>query len=108
VRLVSLAAQQFVSDVAAEALDVAKQRGAAGTKDKRERGIPEGGGAAGGAGAPGAAGGSSKKERRYVLTSEDLAEALSGKGVRIAKPPYFAQGGAPQGGAGGAGGAAGR
>ncbi len=87
-RLISLAAQQFVSDVAAEAADVAVQRRSAGAKERRERGLDAA---------------DRKGDKRLVLTAEDLSEALAGRGVRVAKPPYFV-GSAP--GSGGAGGSA--
>jgi len=70
-RLVSLAAQKFVSDVAGEALQHARLRG----------------GAAGTAG--GAASRKGSKERNVVMTTEDLSSALGEQGVVVKKPPYF-------------------
>ena len=70
-RLVSLAAQKFVSDVAGEALQHARLRG----------------GAAGPAG--GAASRKGSKERNVVMTTEDLSSALGEQGVVVKKPPYF-------------------
>ena len=67
-RLVSLAAQKFVSDVAGEALQHARLRG----------------GAAGGA-----ASRKGSKERNVVMTTEDLSSALGEQGVVVKKPPYF-------------------
>ena len=70
-RLVSLAAQKFVSDVAGEALQHARLRGGAGSN----------------AGSAGSRKGS--KERNVVMTTEDLASALGEQGVVVKKPPYF-------------------
>ena len=67
-RLVSLAAQKFVSDVAGEALQHARLRA----------------GAAGGA-----ASRKGSKERNVVMTTEDLSSALGEQGVVVKKPPYF-------------------
>ena len=69
-RLVSLAAQKFVSDVAGEALQHARLRGGAvgtGTAGSRK----------------------GSKERNAVMTTEDLASALGEQGVVVKKPPYF-------------------
>ena len=88
-RLVSLAAQQFVCDVAAQAAEVAQQRRAAGGRERRERGLDAA---------------DKRGDKRLVLTSEDLAQALAGRGVRMAKPPYFVAPPPPPGG-GAAGGA---
>ena len=73
VRLISLAAQQFVRDVAAEAADVAMQRRGVVAPPKP----------------PGAPTDKRAPVPRLVLTSEDLAQALAGRGVRVARPPYF-------------------
>ena len=70
-RLVSLAAQKFVSDVAGEALQHARIRG----------------GAVGAGSAAGSRKGS--KERNAVMTTEDLASALGEQGIVVKKPPYF-------------------
>ena len=70
-RLVSLAAQKSVSDVAGEALQHARLRA----------------GAAGPAG--GAASRKGSKERNVVMTTEDLSSALGEQGVVVKKPPYF-------------------
>jgi len=63
-RLVSLAAQKFVSDVANDALTHCKMR---------QANMPSKKG----------------KEKRYVMTSEDLASALGEQGVTVKKPPYY-------------------
>ncbi len=64
-RLVSLAAQKFVSDVANDALQHCKMRNA-GQQVKTK-----------------------SKDRKYVMTMEDLSQALGSQGVQVKKPPYF-------------------
>lgn len=66
IRLVSLAAQKFVSDVANDALQHCKIRGASQTS-KTSKG----------------------KDRRYTLTMEDLTPALAEYGITVKKPHYF-------------------
>lgn len=66
IRLVSLAAQKFVSDVANDALQHCKTRGASQTS-KTSKG----------------------KDRRYSLTMEDLTPALAEYGITVKKPHYF-------------------
>jgi hypothetical protein len=66
IRLVSLAAQKFVSDVANDALQHCKTRGASQTS-KTSKG----------------------KDRRYTLTMEDLTPALAEYGITVKKPHYF-------------------
>jgi transcription initiation factor TFIID subunit 10 len=63
-RLVSLAAQKFVSDVASDALDSCKMRQSNNAT-------------------------TNKKEKKYALTTEDLSLALGDQGVNVRKPPYF-------------------
>ncbi|XP_048581785.1 transcription initiation factor TFIID subunit 10-like, partial [Nematostella vectensis] len=65
VRLVSLAAQKFISDVANDALQHCKMRGSGQSSRK------------------------SGKDKRYTLTMEDLTPALNEYGVNVKKPPYF-------------------
>ena len=64
-RLVSLAAQKFVSDVASDALTNCKMRQASATTTAKKG-----------------------KEKKYVMTTEDLYLAL-GQGVNVRKPPYY-------------------
>eukprot|EP00095_Tigriopus_kingsejongensis_P011289 snap_masked-scaffold14_size734282-processed-gene-2.4 protein:Tk11289 transcript:snap_masked-scaffold14_size734282-processed-gene-2.4-mRNA-1 annotation:"transcription initiation factor tfiid subunit 10-like protein" len=64
VRIMSIAAQKFVADIANDALQHSKMRGASQTNKKG-------------------------KERKLVLTNEDLAQALSDQGVTLKKPPYY-------------------
>ena len=64
VRLISLAAQKYISDVANDALQHCKMRGAGVTNKKN-------------------------KDRKYVLTNEDLGQALADQGITLKKPPYF-------------------
>jgi len=65
VRLISLAAQKFISDVANDALQFSRIRGAGQSSKK------------------------AGKEKRYTLTMEDLGPALSEYGVNVKKPQYF-------------------
>jgi len=65
-RLVSLAAQKFVSDVANDALQHCKMRNAGQTMKN-----------------------SKSKDRKYVMTMEDLGHALGNQGVTVKKPPYY-------------------
>nr|CAD7425631.1 unnamed protein product [Timema monikensis] len=65
-RLISLAAQKFISDVANDALQHCKTRGAS-QNTKPTKG----------------------KDRRYTLTMEDLTPALADYGITVKKPNYF-------------------
>ncbi|XP_065060732.1 transcription initiation factor TFIID subunit 10-like [Rhopilema esculentum] len=65
VRLASLAAQKFVSDIAHDALQHCKMRGSG--QNSRKSG----------------------KDKRYTLTMEDLIPALAEYGINVKKPPYF-------------------
>lgn len=65
IRIISLAAQKFVSDVVTDALQHAKMRGSGQSSKK------------------------SGKDKKYTLTVEDLAPALSEYGIHIKKPNYF-------------------
>ncbi|TRY64312.1 hypothetical protein TCAL_01844 [Tigriopus californicus] len=64
VRIMSIAAQKFVADIANDALQHCKMRGAGQTNKKN-------------------------KDRKYVLTNDDLAQAMSDQGITLKKPPYF-------------------
>mmetsp|Transcript_20381 Transcript_20381/g.34154 ORF Transcript_20381/g.34154 Transcript_20381/m.34154 type:complete len:132 (-) Transcript_20381:317-712(-) len=79
-RLISLAAQKFVSDIAEEANWYTAQRQQIGMKAKHDQGFDV-------------------RDKRKVLTTEDLAAAIKEYGVSIKKPVYFADE-APGGGAG--------
>mmetsp|Transcript_14255 Transcript_14255/g.62047 ORF Transcript_14255/g.62047 Transcript_14255/m.62047 type:complete len:130 (-) Transcript_14255:1695-2084(-) len=72
-RLVSLAAQRFISQVSADARACAQQRFEMQAKDKRERGLDP-------------------RDRRVVLTIDDLHAALNDYGLDLRKPEYFAGG----------------
>ncbi|KAF3420300.1 hypothetical protein E2986_10278 [Frieseomelitta varia] len=65
VRLVSLAAQKFISEVANDALQHCKTRGA--NQNTKTKG----------------------KDRRYTLTMEDLTPAVAEYGIIVKKPHYF-------------------
>ncbi|XP_076318471.1 transcription initiation factor TFIID subunit 10-like [Tachypleus tridentatus] len=64
VRLISLATQKFISDIANDALQHCKMRGAGQSKK-------------------------TSKDKRYTLTMEDLNPALMEYGIHIKKPHYF-------------------
>ncbi|XP_062854467.1 transcription initiation factor TFIID subunit 10 [Trichomycterus rosablanca] len=66
IRLISLAAQKFVSDIANDALQHCKMKGTASGSSR-----------------------SKTKDKKYTLTMEDLAPALSEYGVNVKKPYYF-------------------
>ncbi|KND01702.1 uncharacterized protein SPPG_03497 [Spizellomyces punctatus DAOM BR117] len=67
-RLLALAAQKFVSDIAVDALQYCKIRGQGPqTKDRRNM----------------------TKDKRTVLTMDDLSAALADHGVNMKKPEYF-------------------
>ncbi|XP_074654919.1 transcription initiation factor TFIID subunit 10-like [Tubulanus polymorphus] len=65
VRLVSLATQKFISDVANDALQHCKMRGAG--QSSKTKG----------------------KDKKYTLTIDDLTPALSEYGINVKKPYYF-------------------
>jgi len=67
VKLVSLAAQKFVSDVAADALTHCKMRQNSMSNMNKKQG----------------------KDRKFVMTTEDLSQALGEQGVSVKKPPYY-------------------
>ncbi|XP_042485307.1 transcription initiation factor TFIID subunit 10-like [Macadamia integrifolia] len=69
IRLVAVATQKFVSEVATDALQQCKARQAAAVKDKREK---------------------QQKDKRLILTMEDLSKALREYGVNMKHQEYFA------------------
>jgi transcription initiation factor TFIID subunit 10 len=64
-RLISVAAQKFVADIAYNALQHCKMRG--GGKDTKKN----------------------SKDKKYTMTTEDLAMALGEQGITVKKPPYY-------------------
>jgi len=64
-RLIAIAAQKFVSDVAGDALQLYKMRQASMPSKTKS------------------------KDKKYVLTLEDLTQALADHGVQVKKPAYF-------------------
>ncbi|XP_069112132.1 transcription initiation factor TFIID subunit 10-like isoform X3 [Argopecten irradians] len=64
-RLMSLAAQKFISDIANDALQHCKMK-ASGQSSKKQN-----------------------KDKKLVLTMEDLTPALSEYGINVKKPAYF-------------------
>ncbi|XP_057646043.1 transcription initiation factor TFIID subunit 10-like [Chionomys nivalis] len=66
IRLISLAAQKFISDIANDALQHCKMKGTASGSSR-----------------------SKSKDRKYTLTMEDLTPALSDHGINVKKPHYF-------------------
>ena len=72
-RLISLATQRFVQQVADDAYRCAVQRNQAQIKEKKEKGYDT-------------------RDKRIVLENEDLAAALKDYGVNFHKAPYFVGG----------------
>ncbi|XP_018570273.1 transcription initiation factor TFIID subunit 10 [Anoplophora glabripennis] len=71
VRLISIAAQKFISDIANDALQHCKMRStnsSSHSSSKSKQGT---------------------KDRRYCLTMEDLTPALAEFGITIKKPHYY-------------------
>ncbi|XP_057645502.1 transcription initiation factor TFIID subunit 10-like [Chionomys nivalis] len=66
IRLISLAAQKFISDIANDALQHCKMKGTASGSSQ-----------------------SKSKDHKYTLTMEDLTPALSDHGINVKKPHYF-------------------
>ncbi|KAM6438746.1 transcription initiation factor TFIID subunit 10 [Rhynochetos jubatus] len=66
IRLISLAAQKFISDIANDALQHCKMKGTASGSSR-----------------------SKSKDKKYTLTMEDLAPALAEYGINVKKPHYF-------------------
>ncbi|PRQ53004.1 putative transcription initiation factor TFIID, 23-30kDa subunit [Rosa chinensis] len=69
IRLVAVATQKFVAEVATDALQQCKARQAAVVKDKRDK---------------------QQKDKRPILTIEDLSKALHEYGVNVKHQEYFA------------------
>ncbi|BBG95024.1 TBP-associated factor II 15 [Prunus dulcis] len=69
IRLVAVATQKFVSEVATDALQQCKARQASVVKDKRDK---------------------QQKDKRLILTMEDLSRALREYGVNVKHQEYFA------------------
>ncbi|OMO90639.1 Transcription initiation factor TFIID, 23-30kDa subunit [Corchorus olitorius] len=70
IRLVAVATQKFVADVASDALQHCKARQAAVVKDKRDK---------------------QQKDKRLVLTMDDLSKSLREYGVNVKHQEYFAE-----------------
>eukprot|EP00049_Salpingoeca_infusionum_P002257 m.55226 g.55226 ORF g.55226 m.55226 type:complete len:147 (-) comp11471_c1_seq2:1683-2123(-) len=62
-RIVSLATQKFVADVAQDAFQISQQRTSTGKKQQRER--------------------------HKVLQVQDLSQALNERNINVVKPPYY-------------------
>ena len=82
VRLVALAAQKFVSDVANDALQHCKMRVHSQQQQQQQ---PQSGGQSGGGKKPN----NPNEKKKFVMTTEDLSLALADQGVTLKKPPYY-------------------
>ena len=80
-RLVAVAAQKFVTDVASGAMAACKVRQAREAREVRAKGKK----AEADAGQPG-----DGQQKRYVMTVEDLSQSLGDYGINVRKRPYFA------------------
>ncbi|KAJ8637203.1 hypothetical protein MRB53_011470 [Persea americana] len=69
IRLVAVATQKFIADVASDALQQCKARQSAVVKDKKDK---------------------QQKDKRLILTMEDLSRALRDYGVNMKHQEYFA------------------
>ncbi|XP_072256012.1 transcription initiation factor TFIID subunit 10 [Pyxicephalus adspersus] len=66
IRLISLASQKFISDIANDALQHCKMKGTASGSSRNK-----------------------SKDKKYTLTMEDLTPALAEYGINVKKPHYF-------------------
>ncbi|CAH9096861.1 unnamed protein product [Cuscuta europaea] len=69
IRLVAVATQKFIADVATDALQQCKARTAGTVKDKRDK---------------------QQKDKRLILTMDDLSKALREYGVNVKHQEYYA------------------
>ncbi|KAK9348193.1 transcription initiation factor TFIID 23-30kDa subunit-domain-containing protein [Lipomyces starkeyi] len=102
-RLLALATQKFVSDIATDAYQYSRIRStwSAGSTSSNpaaapgqfRAGMPSrfggGGGGVGGVGGGGIAGGSGSGSGKVVLTMEDLSSALAEYGVNVHRPEFY-------------------
>jgi len=72
-RLISIAAQKFISDIANDALQHCKMRSSNSTSSSHSN----------------SKNAKSSRDRRFCLTMEDLTPALSEFGISVKKPQYF-------------------
>lgn len=66
IRLISLASQKFISDIANDALQHCKMKGTASGSSRNKT-----------------------KDKKYTLTMEDLTPAMAEYGINVKKPHYF-------------------
>ncbi|PWN51938.1 hypothetical protein IE53DRAFT_385685 [Violaceomyces palustris] len=94
-RLLSLAAEKFVSDIAADAFQYARIRTNAGpggrpkAQASNPAGTGTGAGGAGGAGGGAGAGAGGRDRSRTVLTMDDLSAALGEYGINAKRAEYY-------------------
>ncbi|KIS70360.1 uncharacterized protein UMAG_01529 [Mycosarcoma maydis] len=92
-RLLSLAAEKFVSDIAADAFQYARIRTNAGPGGRPRGQVGAGAAGASGAAAGGATGGAApagaRDRSRTVLTMDDLSAALGEYGINARRAEYF-------------------
>ena len=84
--MVSLVAQKFLSDVAYEALQHCKMRG--GGKEMKK--VIKNNFSTRSSSKLTSALYVSGRDRKFALTSEDLLVALTDQGIRVKKPPFYA------------------